>query len=657
MSKLRVHKPTFSNYAVAKKSSPLIQTRPLINPLQQVNAENAQKPVKTINTQTAEEWKKDNVFLKAIETLEAQQQQAIQAKLTVGEPGDKYEQEADAMASKVMSISDATVQKQSEEKVQTKPLPLVRNITPVVQRVATRTRGSVQANGNLESRLNSSKGGGSPLPNQVRSFMEPRFGADFSRVRVHTDTTAVQMNRELGAQAFTHGSDIYYGEGKAPGNNELTAHELTHVVQQTGAHNIQRQEQSTPQQEDESNHEAMLDEAIGIIQNALNILANQTQGEGHTSANPIPDAEQKKQDLQKGLTELQALKGSGKKEEIISVTQPIIAAAKGDMTQAAIGEQPSQKESGSDSVPAIQRRVTVQIPVPQERPPIEIPAPAPQEEPPIEIPAPVPQEGLPERRRRPPERRRRPPRMPRGGNWVSIVLQILMILYENYSSPENTDPNSQKNTKPNTQTDEERRRRSLPTYRNDGSTHDSPWPWIRDGVLQEDGTISYPGRVELRYKPVFNSPLHHGFVVVTSPFETDTSGKLMSNFYETHYRGGPSNDNNPFDWGFIKTLSFPYVKGQRDWTLNPAGRIEVTTGLTSEQCTDYRTQFQTTMEAIQSARIAYGLPSLRGGCGGKANSNSTAHQAIRDAGLGNPVPPVSAPCWEVNPFEAQRYQQ
>jgi hypothetical protein len=42
------------------------------------------------------------------------------------------------------------------------------------------------------------------------------------------------MNRELGAQAFAHGNDVYFGAGKSPGNNELTAHELTHVVQQTG---------------------------------------------------------------------------------------------------------------------------------------------------------------------------------------------------------------------------------------------------------------------------------------------------------------------------------------------------------------------------------------------------------------------------------------
>ncbi|HBE58466.1 MAG TPA: hypothetical protein DDW56_13415, partial [Cyanobacteria bacterium UBA11366] len=102
-----------------------------------------------------------------------------------------------------------------------------------------RAGGGNEASGDLESRLNASKGGGSALAPEVRAFMEPRFGADFSAVRVHTGSEAVQMSKELGAQAFAYGSDIYFGPGKSPGNNELMAHELTHVVQQTGA--VQRQ--------------------------------------------------------------------------------------------------------------------------------------------------------------------------------------------------------------------------------------------------------------------------------------------------------------------------------------------------------------------------------------------------------------------------------
>jgi hypothetical protein len=173
----------------------------------------------------------------------------VQTKLTVGAVGDKYEQEADQVAAQVMSMSVAPdhspqVQRVEEEDNPVQRWSLAQSITPVVQRQVDEQvqmgslvqrafqAGGNQASGDLESRLNASKGGGSALAPEVRAFMEPRFGADFSSVRVHTGSEAVQMNRELGAQAFAHGSDVYFGEGKSPGNNELTAHELTHVVQQ-----------------------------------------------------------------------------------------------------------------------------------------------------------------------------------------------------------------------------------------------------------------------------------------------------------------------------------------------------------------------------------------------------------------------------------------
>ncbi|MBV6622390.1 MAG: DUF4157 domain-containing protein [Rivularia sp. (in: Bacteria)] len=157
---------------------------------------------------------------------------SIQTKLTIGKPGDKYEQEADATAAKVMAMSNKEseeIHRQSHTNVATKP-KVLRYSSLSLQAKANKTSTS----SSLENRLGSSKGGGSPLPDSVRGFMEPRFGADFSNVRVHTDSGAVQMNKELGAQAFAHGNDIYYGAGKSPGNNELTAHELTHTIQQTG---------------------------------------------------------------------------------------------------------------------------------------------------------------------------------------------------------------------------------------------------------------------------------------------------------------------------------------------------------------------------------------------------------------------------------------
>ncbi len=82
------------------------------------------------------------------------------------------------------------------------------------------------------------RGASSPLPDDVRAYMEPRFGAGFGGVRLHTGAEATQLNREIQARAFTHGRDIYIGEGgldpASSAGKELLAHELTHVVQQTG---------------------------------------------------------------------------------------------------------------------------------------------------------------------------------------------------------------------------------------------------------------------------------------------------------------------------------------------------------------------------------------------------------------------------------------
>ncbi len=101
-----------------------------------------------------------------------------------------------------------------------------------------------EASPDLESRLSASQGSGQALPENTRGSMESAFGADFSSVRVHTGSEAVQMNQELGAQAFTHGSDVYFGSGKySPGStegNRLLGHELTHVVQQGGTVNNSR---------------------------------------------------------------------------------------------------------------------------------------------------------------------------------------------------------------------------------------------------------------------------------------------------------------------------------------------------------------------------------------------------------------------------------
>lgn len=107
---------------------------------------------------------------------------------------------------------------------------------------------------NVESNLNSSKGRGNAMDKNTKREMESGFGADFSNVNIHTDSRAVQMSEELGAQAFTHGNDVYFNKGKYnPESKEgkhLLAHELTHTIQQTGS----KQKSATIQKSSMENH-------------------------------------------------------------------------------------------------------------------------------------------------------------------------------------------------------------------------------------------------------------------------------------------------------------------------------------------------------------------------------------------------------------------
>ena len=150
----------------------------------------------------------------------------IQPKLMVNAPGDRYEQEADAMAERVMRMPMQ----------QTPAKPVTGMIARSIQR-KTNSDGGFQAPPGLVSQLGSSKGGGSPLPEGTRSFMENAFSADFSQVRVHTGGQAAEMSEGIQAKAFTHREDIYFSQGQYnPHTREgegLLAHELTHTLQQS----------------------------------------------------------------------------------------------------------------------------------------------------------------------------------------------------------------------------------------------------------------------------------------------------------------------------------------------------------------------------------------------------------------------------------------
>lgn len=187
----------------------------------------------------------------------------IQAKLRVGPAGDRYEREADRVAQQVMTMPDvprrSPVQRQEEEEeLQTKRI--ASTINPLVQRqedeeelqMKPLTGEGKALPSSLETNLKNQEGRGRPLSNSTRTFMELRFGTNFGGVRVHTDGEATQLNRDLNAKAFTHGRDIYFAAGtyepETDSGKQLLAHELTHVVQQTG--DVQRAEAPTYVDED-----------------------------------------------------------------------------------------------------------------------------------------------------------------------------------------------------------------------------------------------------------------------------------------------------------------------------------------------------------------------------------------------------------------------
>jgi hypothetical protein len=157
--------------------------------------------------------------------------------LKINSPNDKYEQEADKVAEQVMRMPEQTVQRkcakcnEEDEMIQTK---------------SQGDSGKIATSG-LMNQIQNTKGNGQMMDANTRSFMEPRFGMDFSKVKIHSDNRAAGMSQGINAKAFTVGQDIYFNNGAySPGSvdgKKLLAHELTHVMQQQGRHTtIQREE-------------------------------------------------------------------------------------------------------------------------------------------------------------------------------------------------------------------------------------------------------------------------------------------------------------------------------------------------------------------------------------------------------------------------------
>ncbi len=201
----------------------------------------------------------------------------FQAKFTVNKPNDKYEQEADSVASKVVNTTAgnntvvqhkeiSSIQRLSTSVEEEKPstndgqMAMDKEIQEMhIQKtgeeeeekstVQTKTEANNSTASNaVSSKINDTKGNGSKLSKATNNEMSSSIGADFSNVYIHTNSSAISMNKELHAHAFTHGNDIYFNEGKFnPATAEgkfLLAHELTHVVQQGAAGKMSTQKKS-----------------------------------------------------------------------------------------------------------------------------------------------------------------------------------------------------------------------------------------------------------------------------------------------------------------------------------------------------------------------------------------------------------------------------
>src|SRR5205814_7469019 len=114
--------------------------------------------------------------------------------------------------------------------------PYVARFADSMRLAQRRAEGAPEAGPGVAAAISNSQASGAPLPPSVRGFMESRFGADFSGVRVHTNDRAASLSRQVSAQAFTVGNQIFFGKDRfqpeTHEGKELIAHELTHTLQQ-----------------------------------------------------------------------------------------------------------------------------------------------------------------------------------------------------------------------------------------------------------------------------------------------------------------------------------------------------------------------------------------------------------------------------------------
>jgi hypothetical protein len=151
---------------------------------------------------------------------------ALKTRLVVGPANDDHEREADRLAEQVTRRPAVQRPRPEEDSSGGRAEPNPRH---------SRARGFEVADARSRT-TPAARMSGRSLPASLKEEFEAEFEADFGAVRVHTGGRAARLSRGLQAQAFTHGSDVYFGAGMyapgTPAGRRLLAHELTHVVQQ-----------------------------------------------------------------------------------------------------------------------------------------------------------------------------------------------------------------------------------------------------------------------------------------------------------------------------------------------------------------------------------------------------------------------------------------
>ena len=166
---------------------------------------------------------------------------SVQAKMRVGAPDDRFEKEADAVASAVTAHLGKPLNA-SEEKAGVQPKTTGAEYIQQ-KKTANSTDGTVTPD--IEGDILRAKSGGQQLNPELGQEMGDAMGADFNKVRIHNSGESDRLSRSIGARAFTSGDHVFFGQGEyepsSTDGKELLAHELAHVVQQTGS-TIQRAE-------------------------------------------------------------------------------------------------------------------------------------------------------------------------------------------------------------------------------------------------------------------------------------------------------------------------------------------------------------------------------------------------------------------------------